>query len=183
MGGEDSWQDLFISYSSAQQSVVESLHGELESRGLSVWTYQESDDWMKARPNDEILRAMRDRIDGCAMLLSVGSSGSLTSRFVAAEIEYAVDQSVPILMWYPEGVRLQPEVISTWSSTNEEDLHSLSQRLTRLPYLAHRWIARPMTSNSAISSGVGLNCMRILGYDVAHWSALYLGQFSFQPEG
>jgi hypothetical protein len=40
-----------------------------------------------------------------------------------------------------------------------------------------------MTSSSAISSGVGLNFMRTLGYDVAHWVPIILPLAKLSAQG
>lgn len=125
------WHDLFISYSTKQDDLIRRLHVELERRGITAWTFRESDDWRTERSNDEILNRMRAEIERSGMLLAVSSSTSLTSRFVAAELDHAIAKDVPVLMWYPEGVRLQPEVASTWSATSPDDLRAFTLRLSR----------------------------------------------------
>jgi hypothetical protein len=126
-----SWHDVFISYNTNQTHLINCLHDELELRGLNAWTFQELDDWRTERPNEHVLSLMRGEIDRSAMLLAVASNTSVSSKFVAAEIDHALEQGLPVLMWYPEGVRLQPQVASKWSSTSQQDLRDFTLRLSR----------------------------------------------------
>lgn len=124
--------DIFISYNTVHQNLVEDLCHELQRRSIKPWTFREIAHWDQTRPNEQVIREMQNEISRSAMILAVGSSTSFTSQFVIQEIECAVNSGVPIFFWYPEGIRLTPKPTSTWSTTSKEMLRAITLKLSSL---------------------------------------------------
>lgn len=85
-------RDLFVSHSSIDAEIAQTLVGEFEARGISCWVAPR-DIPVGGSYQAEIV----DAIDGCKAVLLVFSAATNTSEHVLREVELAVQGKKPIL--------------------------------------------------------------------------------------
>lgn len=61
---------------------------------------------------------------------------------------------MPVLVWYPDGVRLSPQVASTWNACNDKDLRALTLRLSKPHVYSYYGYGLRNRSISAIADSV-----------------------------
>jgi len=88
---------VFISYSHDDGAYTRRLAEALEQNGFSVWIDERLD------YGTEWPSVIQQQIDTCAALLVVMSPRSQASRWVQAELAYAIDQNKPVLPLCLEG--------------------------------------------------------------------------------
>jgi tetratricopeptide (TPR) repeat protein len=130
-GGARRRHDVFISYNRRDEQAVETLRVALEARGLRVWTFQGELDWEQPKTDDQIRQRVFGAIADAHLVVLVTTGTSLTSMFVAEEVHHSLSLSVPVLTWYPRGVRLHPSAAAVRSDTSEEHLRTMLGRLFR----------------------------------------------------
>jgi tetratricopeptide (TPR) repeat protein len=121
--------DIFISYNSRDELLVERLHGALESYGLNVFTFREDPTSKFPMVISEIVRMLAEHLPEMRSLVIVASPTSITSIFVRTELETALDSSLPVFAWYPQGTRFTPEAAAWASDVRDEATITFGGRL------------------------------------------------------
>ncbi|MBG0788765.1 MAG: toll/interleukin-1 receptor domain-containing protein, partial [Anaerolineaceae bacterium] len=84
--------DVFVSYSSKDKTVADSIVAAMENNGIRCW-YAPRD----IQPGDDWAEAITNAIDACQVFLMVFSENANQSQRVLDELNYAVSQEVVIL--------------------------------------------------------------------------------------
>lgn len=84
--------DVFVSYSSKDKTVADSIVAAMENNGIRCW-YAPRD----IQPGDDWAEAITNAIDACQVFLMIFSENANQSQRVLDELNYAVSQEVVIL--------------------------------------------------------------------------------------
>jgi tetratricopeptide (TPR) repeat protein len=120
--------DFFLSFSIQDDVIVEQLCRSLESFGLSVWKYRRDQGNTGQLPRETIINNLHSALDTCRMAVIVSTGASIASEWVYAEIRHALDGDIPVVVWYPDGLRLCPLAAATWTNTTSNRLRELTMR-------------------------------------------------------
>jgi tetratricopeptide (TPR) repeat protein len=130
-GGERRSYDIALSFNTRDETVVEMLHCALEELGLRTWWFKEDSDWNRPMTDLEIRERVRRAISTSYLVVFVGSNTSFTSQFVLDEVDYSFSVGAPLLVWYPQGVRIQPMEVARRSDSGREHLVTFTEKLLR----------------------------------------------------
>ncbi len=97
--------DIFISYSSMDKSVADSVCAALEQKGIRCWIAPRD-----VMPGQEYAEALVGAINSCRILILILSEHSNRSPQVLREAERAVSKAVPILPLRIDDVTLSPSM-------------------------------------------------------------------------
>lgn len=93
--------DVFISYSTENAKVAESVRNWLESAGVVCWMAPRD-----IRPGQVYAEAIIDAIQTCRVILLILSDASNKSQYVRNEIERAVTRNIPVIPFRIENISL-----------------------------------------------------------------------------
>lgn len=116
---QNSEYDVFLSFNTHDREIVEKLHDSLESHRLRTWIFWEQKEWKKQKTPEEIINNISHKLLLSKIVVMIASGASITSEYVLKEVEHCVDNNIPLLIWFPEGVRLRPVTASTKSNLSE----------------------------------------------------------------
>lgn len=123
--------DIFISFNTHDQDIVRKLNDNLQSFNIKTWIFWDMKDWKKEKTYQEIIDLTSQTILKSKMVVMIASGASITSKYVTEEVKFCVENSIPILIWFPEGVRLYPSAASTISDLSNIHLLNYIQMIFR----------------------------------------------------
>ena len=123
--------DVFISYSSRDAGVAESLCNALEQNGLRCWIAPRN-----IRPGVKYAEALVDAISKCKVFLLILSTASNESPQVEMEVDRAASKNIPILCFRIDNVVLSKTLefyLSSrhWLDASKPPLETHIQNLVR----------------------------------------------------
>lgn len=123
--------DIFISFNTHDEDIVRELNENLKSFGMRTLIFWEIEGWKKKRSYDEIIRSISKHLLLSKIVVMVASGTSLASRYVFEEVNFCINNSIPLLIWFPEGVRLCPTASSTKTDLSEIHLLNFESKIFR----------------------------------------------------
>ena len=127
----DAQVDVVISHNTADEEIVQHLHTSLSRIDLRPWTFKQLPDWAAPKSSTEIMESVGVRIRQSRLLLVVVTGNSLTSEYVFEEIELALKDRIAVILWFPEGARIEAQPASTRSNLSDAHLLAVLERTLR----------------------------------------------------